>query len=273
MPDHSSPESAHSRPGTGPAHVCHVLAARDRQAQAIGDAAYDGVVFEMEHGPYDIRSLRDCLQYMLNRRQIVAARQPGAGRDAVRAHPAQWRRAQPVDRQAGAGLGRVRRGLAAREHRRGRAQRGRRVPLSAAESRRRTSRRPARRRAGRRGALLGPDPAGVLRPRRRLAAGAGRRGPGGRSCAKRRAPSATCRDILREVPGIGVVLIGEGDLSQDLGFPRQYEHPTVAAAIAEILSICKKRASRAGTRTSTRATWSGCWTGLSLAHGVARAFL
>src|SRR5215468_10483042 len=41
------------------------------QAQAIGDAAYDGVVFEMEHGPYDIRALRDCMQYMLNRRQIV----------------------------------------------------------------------------------------------------------------------------------------------------------------------------------------------------------
>src|SRR6185437_15070169 len=46
-------------------------------------------------------------------------------------------------------------------------------------------------------------------------------------------------DILREVQGIGVVLIGEGDLSQDLGYPRQYEHPTVAAAIGEILSICK----------------------------------
>ena len=32
---------------------------------------YDGVVFEMEHGGYDIRTLRDCLQYLLNRRQIV----------------------------------------------------------------------------------------------------------------------------------------------------------------------------------------------------------
>src|SRR5919201_5374743 len=41
------------------------------QAQAIGDAPYDGVVFEMEHGPYDIRLLRDCLQYLLNRRHIV----------------------------------------------------------------------------------------------------------------------------------------------------------------------------------------------------------
>ena len=26
--------------------------------------------------------------------------------------------------------------------------------------------------------------------------------------------------ILKEVPGIGVVLIGEGDLSQEMGFPR-----------------------------------------------------
>src|ERR1700738_4130772 len=40
-------------------------------AQPIGDAPYDAVVFEMEHGPYDIRTLRDCLQYLLNRRQII----------------------------------------------------------------------------------------------------------------------------------------------------------------------------------------------------------
>src|ERR1044071_4871455 len=32
---------------------------------------YDGVVFEAEHNPYDIKALRDCLQYLLNRRQIV----------------------------------------------------------------------------------------------------------------------------------------------------------------------------------------------------------
>jgi 4-hydroxy-2-oxoheptanedioate aldolase len=46
--------------------------------------------------------------------------------------------------------------------------------------------------------------------------------------------------ILKEVPGIGVVVIGEGDLSQNLGFPRQYSHPTVAGAINEILEICKE---------------------------------
>ncbi len=33
----------------------------------------DGVVFEMEHNPYDVKALRDCLQHMLNRRQIVAS--------------------------------------------------------------------------------------------------------------------------------------------------------------------------------------------------------
>jgi 4-hydroxy-2-oxoheptanedioate aldolase len=47
--------------------------------------------------------------------------------------------------------------------------------------------------------------------------------------------------MLDEVPGIGVVLIGEGDLSQDLGFPRQYDHPTVASAIDEILAICRDK--------------------------------
>ena len=46
--------------------------------------------------------------------------------------------------------------------------------------------------------------------------------------------------MLDEVPGIGFVLIGEGDLSQDLGYPRQYEHPVVAAAIDEVLATCKE---------------------------------
>ncbi len=45
--------------------------------------------------------------------------------------------------------------------------------------------------------------------------------------------------ILEQVRGIGVVLIGEGDLSQELGHPREYEHPVVAEAIDRILKICK----------------------------------
>ena len=42
-------------------------------AQAVSTEKYDGVVFEMEHGAYDIKALRDCLQYMLNRQQIAAS--------------------------------------------------------------------------------------------------------------------------------------------------------------------------------------------------------
>src|SRR5260370_1809787 len=49
------------------------IAAEVGVAQAINAARYDGVVFEMEHRPYDIRALRDCLQYMLDRRQILRA--------------------------------------------------------------------------------------------------------------------------------------------------------------------------------------------------------
>ena len=45
--------------------------------------------------------------------------------------------------------------------------------------------------------------------------------------------------MLFRSPGIGAVIIGEGDLSQNLGYPRQYKHPVVVAAINEILSVCK----------------------------------
>jgi len=40
-------------------------------AVAMTTAKYDGIVFEMEHNPWDIRALRDSLQYMLNRGQIA----------------------------------------------------------------------------------------------------------------------------------------------------------------------------------------------------------
>jgi 4-hydroxy-2-oxoheptanedioate aldolase len=46
--------------------------------------------------------------------------------------------------------------------------------------------------------------------------------------------------ILKEVPGISVIISGEGDLSQELGVPRQYDHPQVAGGVKEILDICKE---------------------------------
>src|SRR5438105_13427700 len=40
-------------------------------ALSVAGSKYDGIVFEMEHNPWDIRALRDSMQYLLNRRQIV----------------------------------------------------------------------------------------------------------------------------------------------------------------------------------------------------------
>ena len=47
-------------------------------------------------------------------------------------------------------------------------------------------------------------------------------------------------DILKKVPGIGAILIGEGDLSQELGYPRQYEHKTVLEWMKRVVDTCKK---------------------------------
>jgi 4-hydroxy-2-oxoheptanedioate aldolase len=46
-------------------------------------------------------------------------------------------------------------------------------------------------------------------------------------------------DILKNVPGIGAILIGEGDLSQELGVPRQYEHPLVVEWMQRVVATCK----------------------------------
>src|SRR5260370_194419 len=205
-------------------------------AQAIGDAPYDAVVFEMEHGPYDIRTLRDCLQYMLNRRQIVErASLAPAVTPFVRIPPNggehnQWIAKQVLD----SGVYGVvwphvstvedaRNAVAACRYPR---------PKSA----------PHFEPAGQRGDA--PAAAarywGLTQPEYYARADTWPLAPDGEilvviMCEEARAID-NLRQMLREVPGIGVVLIGEGDLSQDLGFPRQYEHPTVAAAIAEILS-------------------------------------
>lgn len=46
-------------------------------------------------------------------------------------------------------------------------------------------------------------------------------------------------EILKKVKGIGAILIGEGDLSQELGYPRQYEHPVVLDHMRKIVETAK----------------------------------
>ena len=210
------------------------------QAQAIADAKYDGIVFEMEHGPYDIRVLRDCLQYMLNRKQILESGSLApAVTPLVRIPPnggehSQWIAKQVLDSGV---YGVVWPHVSTVEDARN-AVVACRYP--------RPSSAPRYEPAGQRGDA--PAAAarywGLSQQEYYARADVWPLAPDGEllvvvMCEEARAID-NLPDILRQVPGIGVVLIGEGDLSQDLGFPRQYEHPTVAAAIARILSICKQ---------------------------------
>src|SRR5882724_2835205 len=72
-------------------------------AIAMATAKYDGIVYEMEHNPWDIRALRDSLQYMLNRGQIAKSGSVAPGvTPMVRIPPngaekAQWQAKQALD--------------------------------------------------------------------------------------------------------------------------------------------------------------------------------
>jgi 4-hydroxy-2-oxoheptanedioate aldolase len=44
-------------------------------------------------------------------------------------------------------------------------------------------------------------------------------------------------EIVSRVPGIGVLLVGEGDLTQELGAPRQYDHPELLRLMKHALEI------------------------------------
>ncbi len=210
-------------------------------AVSLGASAYDGVVFEMEHTPYDIRLLRDCLQYMLDRRQIA-----GAGSVAPAVTPmvrvpvnggelSQWIAKQVLDIGV---YGIVWPHVSTVEEARN-AVTACRYP--------RPPSRPLYEPPGLRGDA--PRHAarywGITQPEYYAKADVWPLDPQGEILV-----AIMCEEVkairnlpkmLEEVPGIGVVIIGEGDLSQDMGYPRQYEHPEVASAIDDILAICKDK--------------------------------
>ena len=72
-------------------------------AVAMSTSKFDGCVFEMEHQPWDSRLLRDCLQYMLNRAQIAKAASLVPGVTPLARVPvngvemAQWHAKQALD--------------------------------------------------------------------------------------------------------------------------------------------------------------------------------
>src|SRR6201988_2342673 len=205
----------------------------------ISSAPYDGVVFEMEHNPYDIKALRDCLQYMLNRRQIATSGSIApAVTPFVRIPPnggenSQWIAKQVLDIGV---YGIVWPHVSTVEEARNAVQ-ACRYP------------RPREAKyyepAGQRGDA--PRTAarywGISQPDYYKRADTWPLNPEGEAlvvvmCEEKRAIRNQPK-MLKDGPGIGVVLIGEGVLSQDMGYPREYDHPEVAAAIDDILAICK----------------------------------
>ncbi len=206
----------------------------------ISGAPYDGLVFEMEHRPYDITALRHCLQYLLDRRQIaMSGSLAPAVTPFVRIPPnggeqSQWMAKQVLD-QGVYGIvwphistvDDARNAVAACRYPR---------PADAPHFDPRGQRGDAPIAAARYWGLTGPEyysraDVWPLDPKGEILVVI--------MCEEKRA-IANLPAMLEQVPGIGVVLIGEGDLSQDLGHPRQYDHPTVASAIEDVLAICKQ---------------------------------
>jgi 4-hydroxy-2-oxoheptanedioate aldolase len=202
-------------------------------------APYDGLVFEMEHNPWDVQALQDCMQYLLNRKQIHESDSLApAVTPLVRVPPNgseknQWFAKQALDRGV---YGIVWPHISDAEQAY--------CAVAACRYPRQKSA-PAYEPAGVRGD--GPHAAvrywGLSQQEYYARADVWPLNPRGEILVllmiEDQQGLANLDEILR-VPGIGCVLIGEGDLSQELGYPRQYEHPIVREAMAQIVATCKK---------------------------------
>jgi 4-hydroxy-2-oxoheptanedioate aldolase len=209
-------------------------------AIALSQSKFDGVVFEGEHNPWDSRGLRDALQYMLNRAQILKTGSPApAVTPMVRISANGVEKNQFLAKQAldmGC-YGVVWPHISTVEE-----------AYNAVSACRypRLKGKPLYEPAGIRGD--GPTTAarywGISQQEYYKRADVWPLAPQGEIfCIIQIEDTVGIKnlpDMLKNVPGIGAVLIGEGDLSQELGYPRQYEHKEVLAAMAEIVDTCKK---------------------------------
>jgi 4-hydroxy-2-oxoheptanedioate aldolase len=209
-------------------------------------APYDSVVFEMEHNSWDPNVLQDCLQYLLNRKQILEMKSPAATVTPLVRIPAnggennQWLAKQALDRGV---YGVVWPHVST-------VQQAYNAVSACRYPRQKTA--PLYEPVGARGD--GPHTCsrywGLSQQEYYAKADVWPLNPHGEILVFLMIEDlegiAQLDDMLRNVPGIGCVLIGEGDLSQELGVPRQYEHPLVKDAMAQIVSTCKKHNVRVG---------------------------
>jgi 4-hydroxy-2-oxoheptanedioate aldolase len=222
-----------------PAFTCFSPAEID-SAFAISTTKFDGVVFEMEHNPWDGRALRDALQYMLNRAQIVKA-----GNNAPAVTPmvrvpvngvekAQWQAKQALDLGC---YGIVFPHISTVEEAYNAVAACRYPRLKTAQNFE-----PA--------GIRGDGPTGAVRywgltqQDYYKKADVWPLDPNGEIFVILQIEDMRGVEnldaMLREVKGIGAILIGEGDLGQELGIPRQYEHPDLLKQMARVVETCKK---------------------------------
>ncbi len=209
-------------------------------AVSLSTSPYDGVVYEMEHNPWDIRALKDSLQYMLNRKQLVqGGTLTPACTPLVRIPPNGGELNQHFAKQAlDLGVyGIVWPHISTVEQAYNAVAACRYPRLSTA---------PLYEPAGLRGDAPGTAARywGLTNQEYYTKADVWPLNPQGEvltilmiedTLAIKNLP-----DILKNVPGIGVILIGEGDLTQELGVPRQYDHPSAVEAMAQVVATCKQ---------------------------------
>jgi 4-hydroxy-2-oxoheptanedioate aldolase len=207
-------------------------------AMTLASTKYDGCVFEMEHNPWDSGRLRDCLQYMLDRRQILARGSAASGVTPMVRIPVNgsekgnWHAKQALDVGC---YGIVWPHISTVEEAANAVAACRYPRLKTA---------PRYEPPG----IRGDSPKfasrfwGITQDEYYKRADVWPLDPKGEILAILQIEDAkgveNLPDILKKVPGIGVILIGEGDMSQELGHPRDYEHPSVQAAIAEVVKVC-----------------------------------
>src|SRR6202008_4231719 len=209
-------------------------------AGALSASKFDGCVFEMEHQPWDGRLLRDCLQYMLNRSQIAKSGSVAPAVTPLARVPvngvemAQGQAKQALDMGC---YGMVFPHISTVEEAANAVGACRYPRLKSA-----TDYQPV--------GIRGDGPAtavrywGLTQQDYYQRADVWPLNPRGEIFAILQIEDTRGVEnldaILKNVPGIGAILIGEGDLSQELGYPRQYEHKVVLEAMAQIVNTCKE---------------------------------